>query len=442
MIPVLNNRFMLLKQYGLSCMYPIYEHEDSKLLSSGSYEYDRINQVASEILSLCDGSKEIKDIAIELSNVYDNDIEEIQYMVNNFIKEAKNKDYINYVDKKEKNKINVAGSYETIYPFFVSFEITKKCPLKCKHCFNESGLKKQDELTSKQIIEILYKLKRIGVQKIMLTGGEPLSKPGFSEILKVATQLFIGVSIGTNGYYINEKFVNKISEYSRNMVFQISVDGLETNHDNIRGTKGSFKKAIKAIELLSDANINVIVANTLNKFNFEDIENVTKLVKNKGAKQINYSSTLEAGRARNNNLNEGFNSNKFDSMVRKMDEKYTDESFFVNDDQIDEEIINNKYVSCGAGDTQICIRENGDISPCVHFPLSYGNLLFEEPKDIFNKDRIETFRNVVKPSKKECYDCLKCAGCVAYAVQMSSEECEWKRNNKGYLDFIEEYEYI
>lgn len=438
MFPLLNNRFLLLKQYGLSCMYPIYKSKKSDLLSSSSYEYDRVNKTASEILSLCDGSNDIDDIAMKLSKNYSNGLLEIKHFVTNFIAEAKNKDYIKIIDEKAKKTINVAGSFNTIYPFFVTFEITKKCPLKCKHCYNDSGLIKRKELSTKQIIDVLYKLKNIGVQKIMLTGGEPTTNADFPKILDIATQLFIGVSIGSCGYYIDEAFINRIKHLNRNMVFQISVDGLEKSHDLTRGVKGSFNKAINAISLLSVSGINVIVANTLNKYNIDDIEKVTKLVKSKGARQITYSSTLEVGRAKSNKLNEGIDINKFDSIVKNMRELFTDKHFVISNSPTKnkcEDEINN--ISCGAGDTQACIRENGDVSPCTHFIHSYGNIYLENPEDVFDKTRVSRFRDVIKPSKNECSNCLKCIGCIAYSTQMTDEDCIWRRNQKTFCKEIE-----
>lgn len=61
--------------------------------------------------------------------------------------------------------------------------------------------------------EILRKLKSLNIEKINFVGGEPLLYPGIFDILNVSKKMGFTVSITTNGSLLNEKIINKLSDY-------------------------------------------------------------------------------------------------------------------------------------------------------------------------------------------------------------------------------------
>jgi len=79
-------------------------------------------------------------------------------------------------------------------------------------------------------------------------------------------------------------------------VVQISIDGTEEHHNLIRGVNDSFEKATNAIKLLVENGTLVLVAFTFNNLNYNDMEYVTALAKELGAKQITYGTTFNIGR--------------------------------------------------------------------------------------------------------------------------------------------------
>lgn len=434
--PILSSDYELLKQYGESCVYPSINKMGGFV--NGEFIYERINGIASEILELCNGINSIEDIARNLSDIYLNDESEILLTVQSFIEEAELKGYIIYSNEKTRNSYeNIYGNYDCIYPIFVTFEVTKKCPLKCKHCFNNSGETRVKELECQEIIDVLTKIRNMGVKKIMLTGGEPFTKEGFEKVINYASEIFHGVVVGTNGFLINEDLVNKIELSKNNVVFQVSVDGMKYNHDSVRGVDGSFDKAIDAIKLLVKKGHLVIVSNTVNEFNIDDTYELSKYVKELGAKQITISSTLPIGRAKHNFISCTNFQDRLDEVLYLVINNISDDNFYVSLGEEDSYAAKGRG-NCGHGDTQVCIRENGDVSPCVHYPLSYGNLKNEEPEEVFHYSRTEGFR-LYENTIDKCIKCGECIGCPAYVVQQSSKNCNWIAENKEYLDFISKY---
>ncbi len=436
MFPVLNKNYALLKQYKSSIVYPLLG-ENSSAVMSGVYSYERTNETGAEILELCNGALSIEDIAKKLAEKHSCSVTESFPLVSKFVEEACRKGYLSTQEDKKVSAINVSGSFDVIFPFNAQIEITKKCPLKCRHCFNNSGTAKRKEMSTSELFTVIDKLAAMGVKKVMLTGGEPTVRADFIEIIQYASKKFMAVSVATNGYFITPDLIYKISKL-KNIVIQVSLDGTEEHHNFIRGVDNSFSKAVNAIQEMSNAHMNVVVASTFNNYNMEDMEYLTALAKKLGAKQITYSITNQIGRAKDNPDLFGFSVEAMLSNAKRLQKEYTDQTFYihVNDSARDAECATS---TCGRGCTQICIRENGDVSPCLQFNLAYGNLITQDINDIFHHSRICHFMNIPETDYEICKNCkkvLECGGCIALAWDTPLEECSWKQQNIGLYNSI------
>lgn len=439
MYPVLKKDQMLLKQFGESVLYPLYKENDTRV-SSSSYQYEKINTTASEILELCDGTNTVKDISTILATRYHEDTVRAGNLVSSFILACEEKNVISMQSIPQREIINVGGNYSTIYPFNIQFEITKHCPLKCKHCFNDSGKVRHEEMNLKEIKLIIDKVVSMGVRRMMITGGEPTSRSDFLDIISYCSPKLLAICIASNGYCITKDMANKLGKY-KNIVFQISIDGMEKNHNFIRGVEDSFERAVNSVKILSSEKIPVVVSSTFNSLNKDDLNSVTRLSKEIGAKQITYGLTIDIGRAKSNNLVDGMNAEEIMEMANQAKECYSDSDFYVNLNEVD---LDN-FKSCGRGYSQICIRENGDVSPCVQYNFVYGNLLAQNIEEIFYYERVEPFINTTLNAAlcSKCRDSKTCSGygCEAIASDLSENICRWKQENSEYLEKLDSIKY-
>jgi len=159
-------------------------------------------------------------------------------------------------------------------------EITKNCNLRCKYCFNESG-NGNPELPLNQWIELLDSLYSRGLRIIKISGGEPFLYPGILELLEYAQEKFI-VSVNTSGYFIDEEIASKLSAMNLQIV-QISLDSKTAKvHDSLRG-KGTWEKAVRAIELLHRANIPIRISMTVTAHNYDEIGDIKSFANEYGA---------------------------------------------------------------------------------------------------------------------------------------------------------------
>ncbi len=149
----------------------------------------------------------------------------------------------------------------------VFIEMTaQNCNLKCPHCYiNFTDKKVKDFIPIDKVKQNLSLLKKEDIQYIHLTGAEPMLHPDFNHILRLCLK-YSSVVIHTNALNINDKkarFLRKVEEENslgNEIIFMISIDHyIEKENDLLRG-RGSFRKAIHAIQSLSKYEFNPILA--------------------------------------------------------------------------------------------------------------------------------------------------------------------------------------
>lgn len=142
----------------------------------------------------------------------------------------------------------------------------KSCNLKCKNCYIvKNPYKNEDDFISlEKIKQTLFFIKneKSKLNSIYLTGGEPLLHPDFNQILRMSLKIS-NVTVLTNGTLINDKkarFLKKIDdESSYETIYRVSLDSIdEIENDNLRG-RGTFRKALSAINSLIKYEFNPII---------------------------------------------------------------------------------------------------------------------------------------------------------------------------------------
>ena len=138
-------------------------------------------------------------------------------------------------------------------PLTVSFLVTARCNLRCKHCFNHQVEKTSSEKMRKELSldEIEKMSKSMGFfLNALLCGGEPFIRDDLHEIVRLfrVNNKAKAFSSSTNGQLTDKvvKQMEYISQYSKyeNYSMNFSLEGFEDENDEIRG-KGAFKKTIE-----------------------------------------------------------------------------------------------------------------------------------------------------------------------------------------------------
>lgn len=178
------------------------------------------------------------------------------------------------------------------FPIILYLEVTKKCNLKCKFCDiwliqrkNRDLLR--NELSTQEIISLIKESKRIGVKLIHFDGGEPLMRNDILKLLNTARKSNMVVSIVTNA-----TILSKIEKMTKNVnIVHISLDSINaSHHDNWRGKKGTYRKVLKAIEIIkrTDPNLPIFLNTLVHSKNYKELISIAEFAKKCGLTGIRF----------------------------------------------------------------------------------------------------------------------------------------------------------
>src|ERR1041385_2551300 len=137
-------------------------------------------------------------------------------------------------------------------PFLIALNLTKRCNLKCAHCYLDATTKAgggSDELTTEECFRLIDQIAEVNRGCLLvITGGEPLTRPDILDIARHAVALGFMVVFGTNGMLINDRMAKELVELGV-MGVGISIDSLDPQKlDGFRGLAGAWDGAVKGIE--------------------------------------------------------------------------------------------------------------------------------------------------------------------------------------------------
>lgn len=129
------------------------------------------------------------------------------------------------------------------------WDLTYACPLRCAHCYSESGRRSSKMLAREDMLRVVELIIRARPRRVSLSGGEPLLVPWWSEAARRLRDAGIPVTLFTSGWGVEERTARELARSVTSVC--VSVDGAtEPTHDAIRRRRGSFSKAMAALEIL------------------------------------------------------------------------------------------------------------------------------------------------------------------------------------------------
>jgi len=170
----------------------------------------------------------------------------------------------------------------------IQWSITGKCNFKCKHCFQSAPHAVFGEPTLEQCFDLIKQMKECGILSVGITGGEPLIRKDFWQIIDALIEADIKVTtIYSNGWLINEALLDQFEKRNIKPAWQISFDGVGC-HDDFRGIPGAEEHAVKAIKLLISRGYRVGAAYSIYQGNKDAFVETMKFL---GALGVQYVKT-------------------------------------------------------------------------------------------------------------------------------------------------------
>ncbi len=408
---------------------------------------ERVNFTGGEILELCNGKYRVEEIVKIMASRYKEEEEKARLLIVDFLKEAESKGYIEFMPAQQFRENYITGEKEVYIPRTIVLETTKRCNLRCKHCYVNAGENiKEWELDVHEWKKIVEDFTRSGTRYGFITGGEVFVVPEIMTLLLLCSERFDSIVIATNGYDIPLDYIDELSMF-KNISFQISLDGGKETHNYIRGKDDAFQRAIENIYRLSTKKCFVTVAMVLIPLNVEEIEQVVKISKENGAKEFRAGWTFYLGRAVDKDW--VFSEEKIEEIsdnIKKLADKYQDDNFFMVEDVgkgVESESFSpdEKNKNCGAGSDSWSILSDGRVVPCLPIPILLGNLRQNSIAEIGSSDRVKLLSEIYSPCKKICGDCKRlfmCEGCFVegYIGLKNLRKCAWSEQILHLLEEI------
>lgn len=251
--------------------------------------------------------------------------------------------------------------------------ITNRCNVRCFYCHQDGIIPGSYEMTPDEICRVSKVAADIGVQKIRISGGEPLIRDDIIDVVEKITAIgFKDVALTTNGTLLG-KYASKLKSAGLNRV-NVSFDTLNpetylfiTKRDYIKNAKEGIKKASKAG--LYPVKVNMVVMKGINHHEIWDMFQFCK--ENKAILQL--IELLKTDNCPDNGFYDEyhFNMDKIEEKLTKIADKVKTRHFmqdrkkyFVEGGEIEvvKPMDNTQFCkNC----TRIRITPEGKIKPCL-----------------------------------------------------------------------------
>lgn len=265
-------------------------------------------------------------------------------------------------------------------PSLISWNLTKKCNLRCPHCYMDAGGKAETELSTGDCLDLLDEMKSMGTEMVILTGGEPLLRKDIFDIARHASELGMWVVMGTNGVLITDGVARKMVECGVKGV-GISIDSIHPEkHDGFRGGADSWKHSVRALEICRAQGLEVLVQTTVMDMNYQEIPELVAFAREKGAWSFNLYFMVRTGRGQVlNDLSPGRTADMLSSLVELQSEyrpMLVRSKCAPQFKQIAYEAGRGGLESggCMAGTQYARITPEGDVTPCPYMDVVVGNV--------------------------------------------------------------------
>jgi Y-X(10)_GDL-associated radical SAM protein len=290
------------------------------------------------------------------------------------------------------------------------WEITLACDLKCHHCGSRAGKRRADELTTEECLDLVRQLARLGTREVTLIGGEAYLRRDWLEIIREVRDCGMDCTMQSGGLNLTEDRI-KAAVDAGLQGLGISIDGLREVHDRLRGVKGSFDAAFRALDAIQQCGITSSVNTQITSLVIPQLRELMNRFIEAGATNWQIQLTVAMGRAADNPelLLQPYEMLELMPLLAELFEEGADRGFLLQpgnnigyfgpyeavwrgsgDDRV-------HWTSCNAGQNTLGIEADGTIKGCPSLATSTyagGNIRDLSLADIWwNTDELSINRN-------------------------------------------------
>ena len=177
----------------------------------------------------------------------------------------------------------------------VQLHPTRRCNLRCRHCYSGSGPEVREALALPLLIDALADLRDEGYSVVSLSGGEPLLYGELFDLLAGAKRLGLKTTLTSNGMLLTRDKLGRLKDDLD--LLAISLDGRPESHNRMRAHARAFDVMHSRLDALRDSGIPFGFIFTLTQHNLDELEWVMRYAKEQGASLLQIHPLESIGRA-------------------------------------------------------------------------------------------------------------------------------------------------
>jgi len=315
-------------------------------------------------------------------------------------------------------------------PIYAVWEVTLRCDLACRHCSSRAGRARDDELSPAEALDVVAQLADLGVDEVTLIGGEAYLRDDWLDLVSAIRRRGMRCTMVTGGRGLSAHRAHQAREAGLQSV-SVSVDGIEASHDALRGVRGSFESALRAIAHVRAAGIQATANTQIGHRNARDVPALFDALIAAGIAAWQVQLTVPMGRAADDPelLLEPYQLLEVMPMLARLKTR-ADAShvlfwpgnnigyFGPHEELLRDALPECHRGSCGAGRTALGIESNGNVKGCPSLPSEAyvgGNVREHSIRDIWLRSphlRFMRDRSVDDLSGhcRTCYYAEECLG--------------------------------
>lgn len=172
---------------------------------------------------------------------------------------------------------------------------TRRCNLRCLHCYSSSGPEVAERLPREVALDLLDGARAEGYTVAGFSGGEPLLYPGLRDALARARSLGFTTTVTSNGMLLDERRLAVLDGVTD--VLAISLDGVPEAHDRLRANPRAFDTMRSRLDGVRRSGLAFGFIFTLTQHNLDQLPWVASFALEEGAQLLQIHPLELAGRA-------------------------------------------------------------------------------------------------------------------------------------------------
>lgn len=292
-------------------------------------------------------------------------------------------------------------------PTDISIITTYRCPMRCRMCnIWQNPTTEEDEIKASDLENLP------GFKFVNITGGEPFVREDLPEIIEVMFRKTSRLVISTSGWF--DERVIEIAKRFPKIGIRISIEGMRETNDELRGRVGGFDKGLNTLRTLKDMGIKDIgFGITVSNHNSVDMLKLYELSKELKMEFATAAFHNSYYFHKNDNVitNKEEVCSNFEELIERQLKESRPKSWFrayFNMGLINYIEGNRRMLPCEAGSANVFIDPWGEVYPCngleeKFWKESMGNIRKNDFREIWESDRAEKVRDMVRRCPKNCW---------------------------------------